>query len=472
MPLALQGCAIKMLRRSLVTSSRSSLGLRDSSAESLRALAAYPIFNLNDESGRHLGPRPGDEAILTLSGGVDSSVASYLAMQQGGLIPYKTIFMRNWNSLEESTEFEPGSGGSQGCQWQRDWEKVNKMARWLGVEAELMDLSTSYWNSVFSPALDDWSHGRTPNPDVVCNREIKFGELLRRVDHSDTTEESTSYGRRRLRRWLVTGHYAGIEYYFPASQEGPLHGRLLRAKDQTKDQSYFLSAVSSKELGRTHFPLSHLSKVEARHLARSLGFPTAESEESMGLCFVGERKGSAKRNGEDTLKACSKERGFAGFLNDYIESRSGDIITPEGIVVGKHTGLHTLTIGQGARIGGAKEKYFVAAKYPTTNQVVVVPGSDHPWLQCHNLSMDTFTFISKEEDDGNILETGDILAQIRHRQVAVPCKAQLKGSTLQVSFTPTISSVAEGQVCALYKGQRCLGSGIITNVDRGSSTHD
>lgn len=199
-----------------------------------KTLAAYPIFNLNDDAGRHLGPRKGDEAILTLSGGVDSSVSAYLALERGGLIPRKTVFMRNWNSLEESEAFEPGAGGAQGCQWQRDWDRVSAMAKWLGVEAELvslyniaastlnhqtdppttssllqMDLSASYWNTVFSPSLDEWSRGWTPNPDVMCNREIKFGELLRRLDQTAALSQAPlnprAFGRRQTKRWLVTG---------------------------------------------------------------------------------------------------------------------------------------------------------------------------------------------------------------------------------------------------------------------------
>jgi asparagine synthetase B (glutamine-hydrolysing) len=145
MPLALQRCSsFRTLHRSLNTIAPRAQLLRECKAENLQALAAYPIFNLNDESGRQLGPRHGDEAVLTLSGGVDSSVASYLAISKGGLLPIKTVFMRNWNSLEENASFKPGSGGSQGCQWQQDWEKVVAMAKWLGVEAELVSAADDY----------------------------------------------------------------------------------------------------------------------------------------------------------------------------------------------------------------------------------------------------------------------------------------------------------------------------------------
>lgn len=353
-----------------------------------------------------------------------------------------------------------------------------------------MDLSAPYWNSVFSPALDDWARGWTPNPDVLCNREIKFGELLRRVDQRE------AFGRRQTRRWLVTGawlgarwhagldtdgcchlagHYAGLQYYLPNVRSTTLHGRLYRAQDRSKDQSYFLSAVGSEQLGRTHLPLSHLSKVDVRSLARALGMPTAESEESMGLCFVGERRGPIDR--PFATAAARTDRagrasmsGFAGFLGDYIAPRTGSIVTMAGDVVGQHEGLHTLTIGQGARIGGAKERYFVAAKRAAENEVVVVPGSDHAWLQCHGLRVASFALINSS--DGASLASETLLAQIRHRQDAVPCRAHMEGSEVHISFEPPVLSVAEGQFCALYRGQECLGSGVITHVEtEGSRRH-
>lgn len=264
------------------------------------------------------------------------------------------------------------------------------------------------------------------------------------------------------------GHYAGLQYYSPALQPHSTHGRLLRAMDQSKDQSYFLSAVSSQSLGRTHFPLSKMSKVQVRQLARSLGMPTAESEESMGICFVGERRGGASQkkaavNLRDRTEVSTA--GFAQFLGGYIEPKLGDIVTVEGQVMGKHKGLHTVTIGQGARISGAKERYFVAAKNLESNQVIVVPGNNHAWLQCHSLQVSSFAFINKDEAE-KALQSGRILAQVRHRQSAVPCKAFLDGgSTIKVQFDPPILSVAEGQVCALYHDQQCLGSGVITKVE-------
>lgn len=333
-----------------------------------------------------------------------------------------------------------------------------------------MDLSGSYWNSVFSPSLDEWSRGWTPNPDILCNREIKFGELLRRLDqpNEDAASDAGAYGRHRPKRWLVTGHYAGLQYFYPLgmSMKGQLHGRLLRASDATKDQSYFLSAVPSQQLGRTHFPLSNMTKMEVRQLAKRLGLPTSDSEESMGLCFVGERKGSASKSRQSRDKAGNG--GFGGFLNDYIEPRTGNIVDTLGRTIGKHSGLHTVTIGQGAKIGGVKERLFVAAKDAHTNTIIAVPGSDHPWLQCRQIKIDSFTFINAE--DAPKLQAGNISAQIRHRQAAIPCRVAVSGASVNVYFDKPVLAVAEGQVCAFYQNDECLGSGIISEVKTAASS--
>lgn len=395
-----------------------------------------------------------------------------------------------------------------------------------------MDLSAQYWNAVFSPSLDEWSAGLTPNPDVLCNTEIKFGELLRRLDADGSLVKgqhtsSPSFGRRLVRRWLVTGHYADVQYYLPAASNiaGPapvLHGRLYRAADTTKDQSYFLSGVGALQLGRTHFPLANTCKTDVRRLARLLGMPTAESEESMGLCFIGERrrrpsaadavKGSTQQEAPAKLSQSkmrgrpAEQLGFAGFLGEYLDARPGPIITEEGEHASEHQGLHTLTIGQRARVGGAKQRYFVAAKDAENNAVLVVPGSDHPWLQCHALEVDAFHLIAEEDAEGAMLDEEHpyhtaLHAQIRHRSEAVPCHAtwlpaqtapagsaqndasssigagadvgdrdgtqemQHPRRSLRVTFAAPVSSVAEGQVCALYAGRHCLGSGVIARVD-------
>ncbi|PWN88873.1 5-methylaminomethyl-2-thiouridylate-methyltransferase [Acaromyces ingoldii] len=450
-----------MLRvaRPLLTCGRRSIST--TSAEVGRLLDRYPVDRL--------GPQPGDEAVLTLSGGVDSSVAAFLAIERGGLKPVRTIFMRNWNSLDEAQTFEPGAGGSTGCTWLRDWRLVERTARVLGLKAELMDLSTEYWNQVFAPALDDWQRGTTPNPDVACNREIKFGELLLRAGLAESFPSLTSNASPSAspgpRRWLVTGHYARLAYH-RGTGDSTVLGSLHRASDATKDQSYFLSAVAADKLGRAHFPLANLTKAEVRSIAAHVGLPTAASEESMGLCFVGERG----------------TRGHARFLASYIDARPGNIVSLDGRTVGRHEGLHTLTVGQGARIGGASTRWFVAKKKPETNEIVVVPGADHPLLRCRSLHIDAFLPISARGSLVESLRGSDgqqrprLLAQIRHRQAAVACTvARLPPSTpgdddddaqpaVEVAFDEPVVGVAQGQTCALYDGDECLGSGVISHV--------
>jgi tRNA-specific 2-thiouridylase len=444
-------------------------------------LQAYPLFNLNAEErdlrGRLLGPRRGDEAVLTLSGGVDSSVAAYMALTAGGLQPSRTIFMRNWNSLEEKESFEPGAGGSSGCQWMQDWDCVQRTARWLGVgdQVELVDLSTTYWNAVFSPSLDEWSQGRTPNPDILCNREVKFGELLRKLDTEQKTA-SSAFGNRRARQWLVTGHYAGIRYFYPSEEADVQHGRLLRAFDLNKDQAFFLSGVSSSNLGRSHFPLAGVRKTDVRSLARRLDMPTAESQESMGICFVG------KRNKQPVVSDIDRRRestlhGFAAFLSGYIEQKPGKIVSLNGAVLGHHSGLHTMTVGQRARIGGTSQRLFVAAKRADTNEIVVVPSLQHPMLRCVSLDVAVFHAICSPAQDDLFFRLLDkqthFQAQVRHRQEPVSCRAELlkrnpDGSTLHLRLhfdsDRTMDSVAEGQVCALYLERECFGSGVISSV--------
>lgn len=337
-----------------------------------------------------------------------------------------------------------------------------------------MDLSTEYWNQVFAPALDDWQRGTTPNPDVACNREIKFGELLLRAGLAESSPSPTSNASPSAspgpRRWLVTGHYARLAYHRGTAGDSTVLGSLHRASDATKDQSYFLSAVAADKLGRAHFPLANLTKGEVRTIAAHAGLPTAASEESMGLCFVGERG----------------TRGHARFLASYIDARPGDIVSADGRTVGRHEGLHTLTVGQGARIGGASTRWFVAKKKPETNEIVVVPGADHALLRCRSLHIDAFLPIGVRGGLAEMLRESDgrqqrwrLLAQIRHRQAAVACTvARVPPSTVgdgggdcndaqpavEVAFDEPVVGVAQGQTCALYDGDECLGSGVISHV--------
>ncbi|KAJ2891929.1 hypothetical protein IWW38_003416, partial [Coemansia aciculifera] len=253
-----------------------------------------------------------------MSGGVDSSVTAHLLKQRG--LDVEAIFMRNWDTRDERGE----------CPSERDWQDVQAVCQQLDIKCHEINLVKEYWNTVFAVALDEYARGRTPNPDVLCNREIKFGVLLKEI-------------HRRLGpfQWFATGHYARTA----VSTADSTMTLLYRGLDRQKDQSYYLAAVDSKYLSRTLFPLGQLDKKrDVRSMALDVGLATAKREESMGICFVGER------------------RRFDQFLAEYLPQRAGDILSPDGQVLGRHSGMFTKTIGQSAGIAGWQDKWYIYVK--------------------------------------------------------------------------------------------------------------
>ncbi|QRW14255.1 tRNA (5-methylaminomethyl-2-thiouridylate)-methyltransferase [Ceratobasidium sp. AG-Ba] len=304
--------------------------------------------------------------------------------------------------------------------------------RWAAMRN---DFSREYWNRVFTPALDAWTDGRTPNPDVFCNREIKFGSLFDRV-----VQDSQTY--------LATGHYAQIAHH------GSLP-HLSRAKDMHKDQTYYLSSVRQSRLAQTLFPIGHFTKPQLRELAAKMKLPTADRGESMGLCFVGERGR------------------FSNFLSQYIPPSPGPILLhPSLRQIGTHQGLYTFTIGQNARIPGQPKKLFIAGKDRRQNALLVVDSVNHPALMCTSVRLRAWQWISEDVEEVRVLNERasspsgmPVLSQIRHRMA--PVDATLHRSLdgrFEIRFKTPLLGVAAGQVGAAWDGEWCLGCGEIDDT--------
>ncbi|EIW70365.1 hypothetical protein TREMEDRAFT_38116 [Tremella mesenterica DSM 1558] len=412
-----------------------------------------------------LGLVRNDKVTVAMSGGVDSSLALRILADMP--LDLNVVYMRNWDpllsetpSFEEDEPLGPGSvlpdknkkgrqkkkPQSKGkgaevetCSWKRDWKDVQAVAQYVGIPKHrvfLLDLSKPYWNRVFEPAIKEWSAGGTPNPDVACNSEIKFGELL----------DCLPGGQGGI-QFIATGHYARVKKVQHAT-------RLCRGKDVEKDQSYYLSGVTEAQLKNMILPLQNLTKPWVRRLARFYGLPTADREESMGICFVGERQR------------------FGDWLSQYIPKpeTKGHLVTPEGKRIAEHEGLWYYTIGQRARVGGMDEQYFVARKGvgESGQDILVVPGSDHPALQCVSVKTDSFNWIAGKIPKG-FVPGGRKKAQIqvRHRMSPVVGVVGINwnGRGIIVDFPePIKGGVAPGQTIALWYQKWCLGSGTIRST--------
>jgi tRNA-specific 2-thiouridylase len=353
--------------------------------------------------------------VVGMSGGVDSAVAAYLLKQQG--YDVLGVFMKNWDD-DDNTDH---------CTARQDFLDVLAVADVLGIEVEAVNFAAEYKERVFSYFLAEYQAGRTPNPDVLCNAEIKFKAFL---------DDAIARGA----EFIATGHYVG------KGTDGAGRATLLRATDSNKDQSYFLYRLSQSQLKPALFPLSALPKPEVRQIAEKIGLPNARKKDSTGICFIGERN-------------------FREFLERYLPRNPGEMKTPEGRVVGEHQGLMYYTLGQrqGLGIGGQKdgntEPWFVAAKDMATNTLVVVQGHDHPLLQRSTLTASQLNWISGEVPDPDKAYT----AKTRYRQTDASCRVlTLSDDTLELAFDSPQWAVTPGQSVVLYDGEVCLGGGIIT----------
>ncbi|KAJ2857203.1 hypothetical protein J3B02_001160 [Coemansia erecta] len=275
----------------------------------------------------HNEAQPGDTVYVGMSGGVDSSVTAHLLQSKG--LNVQGIFMRNWDTRDERGE----------CPSEKDWQDVQRVCQKLDIKCHQVDLVKEYWSSVFSVALDDYARGCTPNPDILCNKEIKFGVLLHEVTRRLGSAD-----------WFATGHYARTIRTARCADAA-----LCRGADEKKDQSYYLSRVRSRALRRVVFPLGSLSKTkDVRRIAKYAGLHNADREESMGICFVGEK------------------RRFDQFLAEYIPQTPGDIVAQDGRKLGTHQGLFSKTVGQTAGIPGWQQKWYIYDKDIATNRMFAV----------------------------------------------------------------------------------------------------
>ncbi|HET8608434.1 MAG TPA: tRNA 2-thiouridine(34) synthase MnmA [Burkholderiales bacterium] len=351
--------------------------------------------------------------IVGLSGGVDSSVAALLLKQQGYRV--SGLFMKNWEDDDDD----------QYCSSRQDLIDAVSVADRIGIDVDSVNFSAEYRDRVFNEFLREYQAGRTPNPDVLCNAEIKFRAFL---DHA--LKLGADY--------IATGHYAQVR------EIDGLH-QLLKAEDGTKDQSYFLYRLNQQQLSKTLFPLGKLYKRDVREIARTAGLPNHDKKDSTGICFIGERP-------------------FREFLNRYLPTDPGDICTPDGAVIGRHTGLMYHTIGQrqglgiGGRANGDGTPWYVAGKDLAHNRLIVVQGHDHPALLSRSLQAADLHWIS-----GSTPHTQWVYsAKTRYRQPDAPCViAHVDEKGCDVEFAEPQWAVTPGQSLVLYESRVCLGGGII-----------
>lgn len=356
-----------------------------------------------------------------MSGGVDSSVALHLLKQTGHDVV--GVHMRNWDASDE----DPGA-----CTADQDSEDAAAVCKQLGVAFREVSFVKEYWNRVFEPLLDDYATGVVPNPDVACNREIKFGALLEHV-----RELGCSH--------LATGHYARTRWNNVAGEV-----ELLPGLDGHKDQSYFLSSVPQAALQRAIFPLGEMDKGETRRIAEEASLVTASKRESMGICFVGKR------------------RKFGDFLQGYLETSPGEVVTEAGEVVGEHQGSGIYTVGQKMPMGGQPHKWYVVSKDMSRN-VVVVGEKDSPSLLTTSLETSPVQWIAGRPPAGIDPAGEDLLCRFRHGQQLVPATVEVvpRDGGLAVTFGVGQRAVQRGQTIAFYTKDhldtiRCLGGGTIT----------
>jgi tRNA-specific 2-thiouridylase len=361
--------------------------------------------------------------IVGMSGGVDSSVTALRLLEQGYAVT--GLFMKNWDE-DDGTEY---------CTAKEDLADAQRVCDRLGIPLQTVNFAAEYWDHVFEVFLAEYSAGRTPNPDILCNKEIKFKAFL---DYASDLGADL----------IATGHYARI-----VSENGVF--RLLKGLDGNKDQTYFIYTLGQSQLARTLFPIGDLEKAEVRRLAAQAGFDNARKRDSTGICFIGERR-------------------FREFLQRYLPARPGDIETIEGRVVGRHDGLMYYTLGQrrGFGIGGIRgavdEAWYVLAKDLGRNVLIIGQGHEHPWLLSDRLEAGTLDWCQ----DFTLTAPLRCAAKTRYRQPEQSCVVEpLDSGRCRVTFDRPQRAVTPGQSVVFYQGDECLGGAVIESASfQGRST--
>ncbi|WP_238786667.1 tRNA 2-thiouridine(34) synthase MnmA [Vagococcus coleopterorum] len=360
--------------------------------------------------------------VVGMSGGVDSSVTALVLKEQG--YDVVGIFMKNWDDTDENGV----------CTATEDYKDVAKVAEQIGIPYYSVNFEKEYWDRVFEYFLDEYKRGRTPNPDVMCNKEIKFKAFL-------------DYAMDMGADYVATGHYAQVV----RDEDGTAH--MLRGVDNNKDQTYFLSQLSQEQLAKTMFPLGHMEKPEVRALAEKAGLATAKKKDSTGVCFIGEKN-------------------FKEFLSKYLPAKPGKMMTEDGVVKGDHAGLMYYTIGQrqglgiGGSAGDSQEPWFAIGKDLKTNTLYVGQGFHHPTLYSTHLEASQVHFTTEVERPAEFKCT----AKFRYRQtdVGVTVKfAEGDQTKATVIFDEPVRAITPGQAVVFYDGEECLGGGIIDAAFNG-----
>ena len=361
------------------------------------------------------------KVILGMSGGVDSSVAAYLLLKEGYEV--EAVFMRNWDSTVNYDILGNPTIDDEICPQERDYQDALKVSNKLGIKLHKVDFVKEYWERVFSYFLAEYKENRTPNPDVLCNNEIKFKAF---IDYAATLDYD----------YIAMGHYARV-----IKEDGKV--KLLKAYDLNKDQSYFLSQLTEKQLEKVIFPLGKINKEEVRKIAHELDLETKDKKDSTGICFIGERN-------------------FSEFLANYLPAKSGLIKRLDGTILGKHFGLMNYTIGQRKGIGlgtinGLDGPWFVVGKELATNSLLVENKDNLDYLKSDECIIKDLVLREK-------LTKSNYQAKFRYRQKDQPIEITLLTDNKALVKYHDIKAVTPGQVLAIYDNDCCLGAGFIDEV--------